>query len=140
MQQVAIKNIRLNCESHQPLDTTDENENRKTNTYKYKCHEYCTVYSTELFALLKALKHRTSNKTLICTDSLSVVNALKSLHPKNNMIQQIQDKLRDPNIQTTIMWIPSHTGIRGNEEAFVLKKTQSKFYLKTSQNIRKNTS
>ena len=98
----------------------------KDRVHKYKCHEYSSVYSTELFALLKAIKHRSSNKTLICTDSLSAVNALKNLHPNNNMVQQIQDKLREPNTQTIIMWIPSHTGIIGNEKADINAKEATK--------------
>ncbi|XP_070506828.1 uncharacterized protein [Chironomus tepperi] len=98
----------------------------KDKTYKYKCHEYSTVYTTELFALLKALKHRTTNKTLICTDSLSAIQALRNTHTKNVMAQQIQDKLRDINTETTIMWIPSHTGIKGNEEADINAKEATK--------------
>lgn len=94
--------------------------------YKYKCHEYSSVYTTELFALSKALKHRLTNKTLICTDSLSVVQALKSVHSKNKMQQKIQDDLRDINYETTIMWIPSHIGISGNEEADINAKEATK--------------
>lgn len=94
--------------------------------YKYKCHEYSSVYTTELFALSKALKHRLTNKTLICTDSLSVVQALKNVYNKNKMLQKIQDDLRYNNYETTIMWIPSHIGISGNEQADINAKEATK--------------
>lgn len=94
----------------------------KDKTYKYKCNDYSSVYTTELFALEKALKHRATNKTLICTDSLSVVQGLKNSRTKNVLLKQIQDKLRDNNNDTTIMWIPSHVGIKGNEEADISAK------------------
>jgi len=90
---------------------------KQNTTFTYKCHDYSTVYTTELFALQKALKHRSTNKTLICTDSLSVVLAIQNSQNKNSLVRQIQDKLRETEKETTIMWIPSHTGIKGNEEA-----------------------
>ena len=86
------------------------------NTYRYKCHDYSTVYTTELFAMSKALKHRITNKTLICTDALSVVQAIRNPQSENKLVTQIQDTLRETRTQTTIMWIPSHVGIIGNEK------------------------
>jgi ribonuclease HI len=98
--------------------------------YTYKCHKYSTVYTTEIFALSKALEHRCTNKTLICTDSLSVVKAIKNSQTKNLMIQQILDKLREPENETTIFWIPSHVGIEGNEKVDekAKKATKSRLY------------
>lgn len=102
----------------------------KNTSYTYKCHNYSTVYTTELFALSKALEHRQTNMTLICTDSLSVVSAIRNTQTKNKMVQQIQDKLREENIYTTVMWIPSHVGIEGNEKADeeAKKATRQQFY------------
>ena len=53
----------------------------ENNHLKYRCHKYSSVYSTELFAILQALKNRITDKTIICTDSLcklSQINMLKT--------------------------------------------------------------
>jgi ribonuclease HI/uncharacterized protein YjgD (DUF1641 family) len=89
----------------------------ETDVYRYKCHDYCTVYTTEVFALSQAIKHAGTNKTLICSDSLSAIKALKNTQNNNPLIKQLQDKLSDNNTDITIMWIPSHIGITGNEQA-----------------------
>ncbi|GLV40048.1 hypothetical protein CBL_02933 [Carabus blaptoides fortunei] len=46
---------------------------------------------------------------------------MKNIYSKNSTIQQIQDNIRkattDHNKEISVLWIPSHRSIKGNEEA-----------------------
>jgi len=89
----------------------------RNNKYKFKCHNYCSVFTTELFAIKKALELRETTKTIIYTDSLSAVHAIMNNKNKNPLVQQIQNDLNSNNKTTILCWIPSHVGIVGNELA-----------------------
>ena len=62
------------------------------------------------------------NKFLICTDSLNIIKAINGF-PKNknpsyiilDIIEEI-NSLRVDGKVIEILWIPSHTGITGNED------------------------
>ncbi|XP_049887059.1 uncharacterized protein LOC126381646 [Pectinophora gossypiella] len=91
----------------------------------FKCPPVCTVFTGEAIALLEAVKfirvHK-FNKSIIFSDSLSCLYAIdsnlfisSSIHP---LIFQIKEMLYEcyiNNTEVVIAWIPSHTGIRGNE-------------------------
>nr|CAH7756676.1 unnamed protein product [Callosobruchus chinensis] len=60
------------------------------------------------------------NNVIVCTDSLSSVDALKQLYPRDPLIQKIQAKithLRSQSFKFIFVWVPSHVGITGNELA-----------------------
>ena len=46
-----------------------------------------------------------------------MVQAIENARTKSSLLKQIQYKLRDNNTDTTIKWILSHIGIKGNDEA-----------------------
>ena len=92
----------------------------------FKLPPETSIYSAECFAVLKAL-HYIKNvseytKYLICTDSLSILKAINGF-PTNKtpsyLILEIIDEINKLGTQgrdIAMLWIPSHSGIIGNEE------------------------
>ena len=61
-----------------------------------------------------------------CYDSLSSLQAIKSCKVKNSLILKIlkdHSQLINSGKSITFCWIPSHVGIRGNEDADIAAKT-----------------
>ena len=60
-----------------------------------------------------------SARYMILTDSESLVNSLEnpSWKVKDEWLLRVKDTLASTKSQITIMWIPSHVGIEGNEKA-----------------------
>ena len=92
----------------------------------YKLHETTTILGCELFGILKALEFikllvKNYKSFVIFTDSLSSVEALGNYEPKKYkyLIFKIQVLLVQLNLENVvkIQYIPSHKGIKGNEEA-----------------------
>jgi ribonuclease HI len=93
-------------------------ENNKTSMFKSP-HE-TSIFSAESQAIQNAISHATtlvSEEILIISDSLSALLALKNPYPKNEIIQSIQEKLSNSTKKIEFLWVPSHTGISGNELA-----------------------
>ncbi|XP_058840526.1 uncharacterized protein LOC131696013 [Topomyia yanbarensis] len=76
----------------------------------------CTIFSAEALALMIAAENAPiSGHTIIFSDSASCIQAIdhgKSRHP---WIQAVECTSADKNI--TFCWVPSHSGITGNERA-----------------------
>ena len=96
-----------------------------------ECHEasfpagkLSSSYGAEGVAMLKAMEWIRENEcsTVICTDSMSLVQALKSNNWKDNneLLMRIKSQLQLINNTPTVLWVPSHCGIVGNERADVL--------------------
>ncbi|XP_045136349.1 uncharacterized protein LOC123519276 [Portunus trituberculatus] len=84
------------------------------------------VLTAELYALQQALNHLTTlsstGSAVIYTDSLSSLHLLQSRHPTSStfLVHSIQRTLLQlPTMGwgVTLQWVPSHSGIRGNEVA-----------------------
>ena len=83
--------------------------------------------TAELEAISEAIKHvannhRADKKVAIFTDSLSSVQSIENpvKSARNDIIQTILDENKKAVIngtEITIIWIPSHVGIVGNDEA-----------------------
>ena len=90
----------------------------KTNLKK----EY-SIFTAEATAILQAvhyIKVSAISKSVICTDSMSVLLALQSHESHHPLILDVRDALHDlstTNNDCIILWIPSHCGIRGNDTA-----------------------
>ena len=92
----------------------------------YPAGRYCSSYGGECVAMLKALEWLQRNPTpsLICTDSDSLVAALEENNWKDRdpRLKQIKKIIFDYPHEITLLWIPSHCGIEGNDKADELAK------------------
>ncbi|XP_070169673.1 uncharacterized protein [Polyergus mexicanus] len=98
---------------------------------QYRIDGYASIFTGETFALLKCLDYILQNKitnSSIFTDSRSLVEILLSVKPLrdlNYLIFEIKERLRSAylsNYNISIIWIPSHSGILGNETADLFAK------------------
>ena len=90
---------------------------------RFKLPDNCSVFTAEAVAVLRALIHVEVSgipKCVICTDSLSVLNALKgsvSTHPIIVQIWETSHRLLTDGRELVVLWIPGHCNIIGNEVA-----------------------
>ena len=92
--------------------------------------EHAGVFEAEAQAILSAcdMLKNYAFKSVICTDSRSVFEALKS-DTKSETIIKIQQTLMALQLKVKIMWIPGHAGINGNEFADQAAKNATKLPL-----------
>jgi ribonuclease HI len=88
--------------------------------------EHASIFTAELQAIYQALDYTFKldehvPAVAIYCDSKSVVSSIASSAPGNNEslhgVRETMASLKASGTLTTILWIPSHVGIRGNEEA-----------------------
>jgi ribonuclease HI len=85
---------------------------------KFNLGSNATVFSAELFAILKAIESTISTsqtRFIIFSDSLSSIQAISNIYSKKPLVQRILDTIGSSNIQYVFCWIPSNTGIIKNE-------------------------
>lgn len=76
--------------------------------------DQCSVFSAEAAAILVAATTPANQPIVIVTDSASCISALQSERPRHPWIQGII-KRAPPGV--TLLWVPGHCGIPGNETA-----------------------
>ena len=82
-----------------------------------------SIFTAEAVALKLAVQYiqsQTLRRTVIYSDSLSCLQALKNKnleHPIIREIVQILSYLNEVESQVEFCWIPGHIGIKGNEKA-----------------------
>lgn len=80
-------------------------------------NKMCTIFSAESRAMLETLNQIQEDGTpnIIFTDSASCLEALEKGESKHPWIANIRTNANKKKV--TFCWIPSHVGIKGNEEA-----------------------
>ena len=82
-----------------------------------------SIFTAELHAITQALRliHSLNiRRTLIVSDSLSAIKAIGDISSQNQLVQRIQQAIHQitgKGKEITLLWIPGHSGIDGNEEA-----------------------
>lgn len=82
-----------------------------------RIHNQSTIITAEMRAITEAVEGSENDNLIVVTDSLSTCEMLHSMNEKNNNCRLIANKLYATNKKITIMWAPSHKGIKGNETA-----------------------
>ena len=93
-----------------------------------KVQDCWSNFSAEAEAVLTAVRLTASfnpEEFVICTDSLSVLHAIKNPRNKNTIVQNMQFHLVNAAKSILLIWIPSHVGLIGNEKADLLAKAAS---------------
>jgi ribonuclease HI len=93
---------------------------------------YATVFQAEVFANLACAhdikNHGTPEKHVsICSDSLAALKALGAVRKTSSLVRQCQEALNDISVRHAVglYWVPSHAGVRGNETADTLARSDS---------------
>lgn len=96
-----------------------------SNFSSFLLHENYSVFSAELYAIFEGLKSnaRQNDKVLVCTDSLSSINAIVNSRNRHAIVWKIQNLIKARKCFVTLLWIPSHVGFPGNEEVDKLAKS-----------------
>ena len=98
---------------------------------QFKLSEYTSIYSAEAIAIGEAIQHILDHNiphSLICSDSKSVLETASGSNPSSNishLIFKIRNLLflaNQSNLDVSLIWIPGHVGVDGNEIVDVLAK------------------
>ncbi|XP_045783719.1 uncharacterized protein LOC123879877 [Maniola jurtina] len=94
---------------------------------QYKCPPETSVFTGESIAILEAtlfIESHNVQQSIILTDSLSCLQALKGNPFRSKALISIIFKIKETlyschqkGLSVTLAWIPSHSGIKGNESA-----------------------
>ncbi|CAH1974332.1 unnamed protein product [Acanthoscelides obtectus] len=94
--------------------------------------EYTTIFQAEIFAILACVSHILEEggprrRITILSDSQAAMKALSACKITSSLVLQCREALdclaaRHP---VSLIWVPGHAGIRGNETADTLAKTGS---------------
>ena len=106
---------------------TTNNNNTTLEERSFKLPDYCTVYQTELTAIIEACKYLSTYSNthiIIWSDSLSSIQAISSLSTRSRTTRDCYDSLNALGSTNTleIRWIAAHIGLWGNEKADELAK------------------
>ncbi|GBM25760.1 hypothetical protein AVEN_2122-1 [Araneus ventricosus] len=101
-------------------------------TLSFQIHPSCSIFTAEIRAILHSLSEISNypaDNCIIYSDSLSVLQALSSLHrhshPLAFSILDLHDRLVCKGFSILLSWVPSHVGISGNEIADIAAKNAS---------------
>lgn len=98
--------------------------------HQFHLPDVTSISTAEAFSVLKATDQilkteQNQGHYVVHIDSLNVVKSINQLYIKNPLIQNIQDNIHHAisnGKNITLIWIPSHAGIPGNEKADIAAK------------------
>ncbi|GBN65475.1 hypothetical protein AVEN_91608-1 [Araneus ventricosus] len=99
----------------------------------YKLHSLTSVFSSEITAVYFALKYidvHDIRKSILYTDSMSLLESLRSSSTRNPLIKEVKDFYRhllSKGARILFSRVPSHVGITGNELADKSAKSATEF-------------
>ena len=105
--------------------------------------DHSSIFTAELRAIdcaLHQIQSLHSNNFIIVSDSRSALQALQGDDLQNPMIMSLKEKLHLIRTETDkvikFMWVPSHTGIKGNEVADTkAKEAATKLHVAPNQTV-----
>lgn len=95
----------------------------ENNEFGWRLPPGTSIFSAEGYAIDRALHEIESmehNEVLVCTDSLSFIQALKNKFSWSSEINEVKNKLMSLHSigkRVLFLWTPAHVGIVGNEKA-----------------------
>jgi ribonuclease HI len=105
---------------------------RPNRGYCFPLGKYATVFQTEIYAILQCayenMRRAYRNKQiLIFSDSQAALKALSGPKGTSRLIAECLDALTvlADLTEVTLIWVPGHQGIRGNEKAHMLARQAS---------------
>jgi RNase H len=106
-----------------------------SNPIRVRIPDRSSVFTAELRAIRQAIEHISDpeQKQLIITDSLSVLTALGNRNNRSTEIENLSRKIRARRHNTTLLWVPGHNGIDGNEKADLEAKSALELHTTYSQ-------
>ncbi|GAB0094741.1 uncharacterized protein DMENIID0001_100670 [Sergentomyia squamirostris] len=101
-----------------------------------RCHDSVSVFDLELLAIRKALKfcqdvfispHSSHSHYIVASDSLSSITAVQNLKNASPSVTEARNLLIGLSGKVTLLWVPGHRGIPGNERVDHEAKAASQF-------------
>ncbi|GBN51923.1 hypothetical protein AVEN_90822-1 [Araneus ventricosus] len=99
----------------------------------YKLHSFTSVFFSEITAVYFAFKYIDEyaiRKSILYTDSMSLLESLRSSSTRNPLIKEVKNFYRhllSKGARILFSWVPSHVGITGNELADKSAKSATEF-------------
>ena len=96
---------------------------------KCRLSSQASIYTAELSAIILALENIRQHNikySVVCSDSLSCLQAIQSMNFKNPIVVNIfklLSELNDSGQFVNFCWVPGHSGIQGNEKADAAAKS-----------------
>jgi len=87
---------------------------------QHKLLKITSIFSAENYSIFEGIKLANTletNDILIISDSLSTLLALKNTPPRNEITSNIQACFVQTKKNIVFLFVPSHTGVIGNEKA-----------------------
>ena len=90
------------------------------NSRTFRLQNSASIFTAELSAILKTVRtidNEDNRNVTIATDSKSSIQSITRYIHQNPLVQEIQQAIADINKNICLCWVPSHVGIRLNEQA-----------------------